>query len=221
MGSGVMETSACVTSVNVVFQLVPLATPKGGDSAIDKRPVAGRIHVGSLGLAGDTQVNRTDHGGPDKAVYAYAAEDATWWAGQIGRPVEPGLFGENLTTTGLDLTAALIGEEWEIGGDGLRVRVAMPRTPCATFQRRMGEEHWVRRFTQAARTGAYLSIVNEGSVAAGDAIRVVSRPDHGVRLVDVFTGAEPRRVLRLLEWEAAGHHLAEPVRERLRLLASR
>jgi MOSC domain-containing protein YiiM len=221
MSSAVPVGEARVVSVNVVHALLPLATPRGGDSAIDKRPVVGRVHVGPLGLTGDTQANRDVHGGPDKAVYAYASEDAAWWSERIGRPVDPGLFGENLTTAGLDLSGAVIGEEWAVGDDGLRVRVAMPRSPCATFQRRMGEAHWVRRFTEAARTGAYLSVTAVGSVGAGDRIRLVHRPDHEVRIVDVFTARDPVKVLRLLDWEAEGHHLAEPVRERLRLLASR
>lgn len=169
-----------------------------GVTAIDKRPVDGPVRVRALGLYGDVQADRADHGGPDKAVYAYAQEAADRWAAELGRDVVPGLFGENLRTRGLDVDGAEIGERWVIG-ERLVVEVTMPRTPCATFGRHLGEQRWVRRFTERAETGAYLRVLAPGPVAAGDDVQVVHRPGHGVTVAGFFTRPDEHaaRVLRL------------------------
>lgn len=210
-----------VTDVNVVAELLPIGTRFGGPSVIDKRPVPGRVAVGELGLAGDRQVNRVHHGGPDKAVYAYAHEDLAWWAGELGRDLPPGLFGENLTTRGLSVSDAVIGEVWRIGADGLRLLVTMPRTPCSTFQRRMAEPRWVKRFTQAARVGAYVRVLTAGTVGAGDAITLESRPAHGVRVDELFIARDDAELAHLRSRLTGSHPdgtgLAGPVREKLGL----
>jgi MOSC domain-containing protein YiiM len=147
-------------------------------SAIGKQPVEGPVRVEGINLAGDEQADRTVHGGPDKAVYAYAAEDAAWWAAELGRDLPPGMFGENLTTEGVDVSGAIVGERWRVGD--VELEVCQPRLPCAKLGIRFGDPAMVRRFAEAQRPGAYLRIVREGSLAAGDAIEVCSRPDHGV-----------------------------------------
>ena len=131
-----------------------------------------------VNLDGDDQADRSVHGGPDKAVYAYASEDLAWWAEGLGQPVEPGSFGENLTTAGIDRSEAVIGERWAIGSTLLEV--SQPRVPCFKLGIRMGDPTFPRRFAQAGRPGAYLRVVAEGSLRAGDVIRPVSRPVHGV-----------------------------------------
>lgn len=191
-----------LVAVNVVHALVPDPTGGVGRTAIDKRPAEGPVAVGRLGLVGDTVMDRAHHGGVDKALYAYAAEDQAWWAVELARELPPGVFGENLTTDGLDVTGAVIGERWRLGSD-VEVEVAMPRTPCVTFQAWLGEAHWVRRFTEHGAPGAYLRVRVEGRVGAGDPIEVVHRPTHGVTVGEVFRprSADAER-LRLL--------LAEP-----------
>lgn len=174
-----------------------------GVTAIDKRPVERRLHVRPLGLYGDVQADRKHHGGATKALYAYADEDAAFWAAELGRDIPPGLFGENLRTSGLDVNGAEIGERWSIGGE-LVVEVTCPRTPCATFQRRMREPQWVKRFTAEGRTGAYLSVVKSGGVGAGDEVRVVSRPGHGVTVASFFAGADAAQADALEAAERAG-----------------
>ncbi|WP_022882055.1 MOSC domain-containing protein [Gryllotalpicola ginsengisoli] len=161
-----------------------------GVTAIDKRPVLEPLPVKPYGVYGDVQADRKNHGGLFQAVYAYAQEDADWWAAELGREIPPGLFGENLRTEGLEVSSAEIGERWRIGAD-LVLEVTSPRTPCATFQRRMGEPQWVKRFAQAGRVGAYLRVVQKGAIAAGDQIEVVHRPGHGVT-VSGFFAAEGR-----------------------------
>jgi MOSC domain-containing protein YiiM len=147
-------------------------------TAIWKSPVAGRVRVAGINLSGDDQADRTVHGGPDKAIYSYAAEDLAWWADELGRPLEPGTFGENLTTSGIDLTAAVIGERWALGSAVLEV--TQPRIPCYKLGIRMGNSRFPARFARAGRPGAYLRIVSEGEIGAGDRIRLLSRPDHAV-----------------------------------------
>jgi MOSC domain-containing protein YiiM len=153
-------------------------------SAIWKSPVPGRVAVSGVNLAGDDQADREAHGGPDKAVYAYAVEDARWWESQVGRPFAHAEFGENLTTEGVAVNDALVGERWTVGSTVLEV--SEPRVPCWRLGVRMNDPGFVRVFTEALRPGAYLRIVREGDVGAGDAIRVLSKPDHGLSIRDVF-----------------------------------
>ena len=197
-------------SVNRVHGLLP--SPKGGQTAIDKRPVAGPVTVGSLGLEGDRQMDTRNHGGPEQALYVYAVEDAATWAAELGREVPPGLFGENLTTEGLDITHALIGEQWRIGEgpDAVVVEVTSPRIPCVTFERRMGEPRWIKRFTQGGRPGAYLRVVTTGTVEAGMGITVERRPTHGVTIQETFPRGAAERMAALLAAERSGEVRLHP-----------
>jgi MOSC domain-containing protein YiiM len=150
------------------------------ETAIWKEPVGGRVAMHGVNLAGDDQADRSVHGGPDKAVYAYATEDTAWWEGEIGKQLGPGAFGENLSVRGIDLTAARVGEIWRVGSALLEIR--QPRVPCFKLNIRMNDPTFVRRFARAGRPGAYLGILAEGDVAAGDAIEVIERPDHEVTM---------------------------------------
>lgn len=192
-----------------------------GVTAIDKQPVQSRLKVRGLGLYGDVQADRKHHGGSTKALYAYADEAAQWWAAELGRPIPPGLFGENLRTAGLDVDGAEIGERWRIG-EKLVVEVTCPRVPCATFQRRMGEPQWVRRFTEAGRVGAYLSVVHTGTVGAGDTVEVVRRPGHGVTIASWFTAADADQADALVAAEEAGElELAREMQESIARVRAR
>jgi MOSC domain-containing protein YiiM len=140
-------------------------------SAIDKRPVSERVYIGPLGLTGDEQAERRIHGGPRKAVYAYAAEDLAWWSAELGRPLPPGFIGENLTITGIDLNGLRVDDELRPGD--VVLRVTEPRDPCAKLAARLGLAGFEKRFGRAARTGVYCSVVSPGFVQCGDAIAVV------------------------------------------------
>jgi MOSC domain-containing protein YiiM len=174
------STPVEVVSVNVGGVRTVMLGERPVRTAIWKAPVDGPIRVHGVNLDGDDQADREVHGGPDKAVYGYAVEDLAWWAARLGRPVEPGTFGENLTTQGVDLTNALVGERWSVGSTVLEV--TQPRVPCFKLGIRMGDRHFPAAFAAAGRPGAYLRIVEEGELEAGDPIRVVSRPDHGVTI---------------------------------------
>ena len=173
-----------VVSINVGTARAIDGIGKNGVSAIDKRPVSGAVAAGPLGLAGDEQADRDNHGGPDQAVYVYAVEDLGYWSGLLGRELQPGQFGENLTTIDVEVTGAVIGERWRAGT--ALFEVSRPRIPCTGFQAWLGEVQWVRRFTAAARPGAYLRVIESGAVRAGDAVDIVSRPAHGVTIGETF-----------------------------------
>jgi len=170
-----------------------------GYTGIDKRPASGRVRIFDDHVDGDAILDTANHGGRDKAVYAYAREDAAWWSAQLGRDVAPGRFGENLSTSGLDVTGAVIGERWAIGS--AVVEVSCPRIPCRTFAGFWDVPHLVKWFTEVGRPGAYLRIAVEGDVGAGDPIEVVHRPVHGVTLGETFRALTGDRSLaaRLLE----------------------
>jgi MOSC domain-containing protein YiiM len=180
-------------AVNVVHALIPDTSGNVELTAIDKRPVAGRVAVRTLGVDADVQTDTVHHGGPDQAVYAYASEDAAWWATELDRTIEPGRFGENLTTSEVDVTGAVVGERWRIGTAVLQVR--SPRIPCTTFQAFWGVPRLVKRFTAHGAPGAYLAVLTEGDIGAGDAIEVVDRPAHSLTIGEFFRGWTTERHL--------------------------
>jgi len=183
-------------------------------SAIGKAPVEGRVRVAGVNLDGDDQADRRVHGGPDKAVYAYASEDAAFWSAELGRELAPGAFGENLTTEGLDVSGAVVGERWRVGD--VELEVCQPRLPCNKLALRMGEPQMVKRFALVSRPGAYLRIVVSGVLGAGDAVEVVSRPAHGVtvRLVSDAILLDEALLLRAASAPALPGELAAWMRAR-------
>lgn len=156
-----------------------------GSSGIDKRPAAGRVRLFDNHVDGDSVMDGKHHGGVHKAVYVYAREDAEWWEREIGRALSPGSFGENLTTSGLDINAALIGERWRIGST--IVEVSEPRIPCRVFAGFWDRPNLIKEFSASGRSGTYLRIIEEGEVGAGDTIEVTHRPVHGVTLGMAFS----------------------------------
>ncbi len=168
-----------VVSVNVaVVRTDPWTRVKSGRSGIDKRPVAGPVLLEADGVAGDTVCDTAHHGGPDQAVYAYAVDDLAFWSAELGQDVGPGGVGENLTLAGVDCSNAVVGERWAVGEAVLVVRG--PRIPCRVFAGFRGVPDLVRRFGAAGRPGCYLAVRQPGEVSAGDAVRVLDRPAHGV-----------------------------------------
>lgn len=187
-------------------------------TGIDKRPVDGPVMVtpapakglGLVGLAGDRVYDVRNHGGPDQAVYAYAREDLDFWETELGRTLPDGVFGENLTTEGIDVNAALIGERWRVGPDVV-LEVSRPRIPCSTFQGWLARAGWIKRFTLAAIPGPFFRVIEPGEIRAGDRIEVIDRPGHNVTIAVCFRALtiEPDLLPRLL----AAHALPRDVRE--------
>ncbi|MER5340900.1 MOSC domain-containing protein [Streptomyces mirabilis] len=181
---------------------VPYTDHPEGVTGIDKRPVDGPVRVtapgpkgvGASGLAGDAVCDLRHHGGNDQAVYAVAREDLDDWGRELGRPLASGAFGENLTTQGLDVSGARIGERWRVGSEVV-LEVTSGRIPCRTFQGHVGEQRWVKRFTQKGAPGAYLRVIEPGEIRAGDPIEVVHRPDHEVTVAFAFRAETTERAL--------------------------
>jgi len=144
-------------------------------TAIDKSATAARVAVQENGLAGDERADMPNHGSLEQAVYAYAREDYDWWQGEMGRDLPDGRFGENLTTLGVDVNGAMLGERWRVGTALLEV--TGPRVPCVVFRNWMDEPGWVKRFTAVGRVGAYLRVVEQGELGVGDQVEIVARPE--------------------------------------------
>jgi MOSC domain-containing protein YiiM len=179
-----MARNGRVLSINVGQGREFVFNGRPARSAIWKVPVAGRIAARGVNLEGDDQADREAHGGPDKALYAYAVEDLRWWEERLGRSLPYGQFGENVTTEGIEVNDALVGERWEIGSTVLEV--SEPRVPCWRLGVRMEDRKFPRRFIDALRPGAYLRIIVEGNVGAGDEIRVIGKPLHDLTIRNFF-----------------------------------
>lgn len=190
-----------VLAICRVHQLITTTTGFGV-TAIDKRAVDGPVSFRRFGVFGDVQGDTEHHGGPDQAVYAYSQEDADHWSAALGRPIPAGLFGENLRTSGVETTHAVIGTRWRIGKALLEA--TSPRVPCATFAERMGEPQWVKRFTRAGRIGTYLRVLESGRAQAGDAVVVEHVPGHGITVGKFFSAPTLQDVDRLQELHDAG-----------------
>lgn len=183
-------------------------------TGIDKAPSAGPVEVrapgdkavgSGSGLVGDTIGDRAHHGGDEQAVYAYAREELDDWQEFLGRALPNGFFGENLTTTGLDVSGAVIGERWRLGA-AVELQVTGPRLPCATFRGWIDKRGWLKDFTKAAIPGAYLRVVTPGYLGAGDAVTILHKPSHQITVATVFRAftLEPELLASLL---AAGADL--------------
>ena len=196
--------SARVISVNIGHAVDASWAGQLKRTAIDKRPVATAVPAGVLGLAGDEQADKVDHGGPDQALYAYAREDLDWWAGQLGRRLRDGMFGENITTAGLDLNGALIGEMWRFGE--VVVQVTAPRIPCIVFRNWLGEKGWIKRVRSSGRPGPYLRVRQPGALRAGDPIERLSRPAGGVTVAEALEAYYERDVAVIRRMMAVPGH---------------
>ena len=220
MSSDVTSTavSSAVLSVNLARVRPNPAKREVKVTGIDKLPTSESVLVRApgtkgeglgSGLVGDVVGDRRNHGGDTQAVYAYAREDLDHWESVLGRSLPGGVFGENLTTMGVDVNGAVIGERWRIGD--IELQVTVPRIPCGTFRAWIAERGWLRTFTLAALPGTYLSVVSPGQVSAGDPVTVVHRPAHGVTVAHVFRAVT--REPDLLPSILAADELPEEIKE--------
>jgi MOSC domain-containing protein YiiM len=213
-----------IVSVNLA---VPEPNPaKGvGRTGINKQPVDRLVTVRApgpkttglhTGLVGDQIFDIENHGGDDQAVYAYAREDYDWWQARLGRRLANGLFGENLTTEGVDVNGAVIGERWRVGPQVI-LQPTFGRIPCVTFQRKMGEPRWVKTFARSIRPGAYLRVLEPGELWAGDTVTVEDRPAHGITIAQAFRAymVDPTLLPALVETDGLPDDLRETLTERL------
>ena len=162
-----------------------------GQTGIDKRPIFGPVRFENNHVDGDVIGDKSAHGGYDQAVYAYAREDADWWEQEIALTIENGRFGENLTTQGVDVSAAVIGERWRIGS--VILEVSQPRIPCRSFAGFWKRPTLIKEFMAAGRPGTYLRIIQEGEITAGDEIEIIHVPSHGITIADVYAAKNGER----------------------------
>ena len=216
------SVAGAVLSVNLARARPNPDKREVGLTGIDKVPTSEPVPVRApgnkrdglgSGLVGDMVGDRLNHGGDIQAVYAYAREDLDHWESVLGRTLAGGVFGENLTTVGIDVSGAVIGERWRIG-DELELAVTVPRIPCGTFRAWIAESGWLRMFARAALPGTYLSVVRPGQVRADDSVTVVHRPAHGVTVAQVFRALtlEPELLPSIVVVE----ELEEEIKERAR-----
>lgn len=198
-----------IVSVNVGRAETILHAGKSHQTGIRKRPVEDPVAVTEQGLDGDAVVDKRHHGGPDQAVYVYRREDYEWWASQSGREFADGIFGENLTVSGLPGNL-FVGDRLLIGEVLLEATSA--RIPCGTLAAAMADREFGMAFRRAERPGVYFRVLNPGFVTRGDAVTLIEGDAGGVTIVDLFRfayqtsydGAELRAFL------------AAPVAERVR-----
>ena len=211
------ENVGKVISINVGLPTEFEYKGRKAKSAIWKNPVNGKVFARGINLEGDDQADREAHGGYDKAVYAYASEDLTWWGNEIGRDLKPGELGENLTLKGIAVNDALIGEQWKVGE--VTLEVSEPRIPCWRLGVRMNDKTFPRKFTKALRPGTYLRIIQEGSLEKGNTVEVLERPDHALSVRDVFeiytqTHANANRILEVSKMSDAWRRWADETMQR-------
>ena len=210
-----MRMAGSVLSVNVAEPREIEWLGRRATTSIWKEPVAGRVRVAGVNLEGDEQADTRFHGGVDKAVYVYAREDYVWWERELGHPVPAATFGENLTVAGVDVTGAVVGERWEVGSTVLEV--TGPRVPCWKLGARMENPEFPVYFAAAGRPGAYLRILTEGELEAGDAVEVVERPSHRLtvgQVAEIYHG-DRSRCAELLRAPEIGQEWRAWVEERL------
>jgi len=210
---------------------INLAVPEASDAkdvgitGLNKKPAGGPVllrapgrkttGLGS-GVVGDRIFDIWHHGGNEQAVYAYAREDYDWWEEHLDRTLTGGIFGENLTTSGVDVNGALVGERWGIGA-GVVLEAVLPRIPCHTFATKMAEPQWIKRFTAQASPGTYLRVIEPGYVKAGDEITVVHRPEHDLSIARLFRAltTEPELLPEILDVQEVPQGLRDKTRQRL------
>jgi MOSC domain-containing protein YiiM len=225
--TNILRRVASVLSVNIA-RVRPNPDAPSRSTGIDKVAAPDDVMVrppgpmrGGLGsgLVGDTIGNQKLHGGDDQAVYTYAREDLDEWESVLARRLDNGMFGENLTMSGLDVTGARIGERWRIGSDGPLLEVSAPRTPCRTFSAFLGLHRWIKTFAEAGKPGAYFRVISPGPVRAGDEVSIDYRPDHDVTIGLVFRArmSDPALLPRLLEVDALSAELKAYARRRLEM----
>jgi MOSC domain-containing protein YiiM len=163
-----------LVSVNV-GKVQPIRNAKpSGKTGIYKLATSDPVEVTPLGLRGDAIVDTENHGGLDQAVSVFTIPDYTWWASHIGMPLQPGMFGENLTLSDLQSAELNIGDRFRVGQ--VLLQVTSPRVPCVTIAARMNDPHFVRKFRNAERPGAYCRVIETGLVRAGDPVEWIPFP---------------------------------------------
>ena len=203
-----MQPSLKLLSVNIGKRSRIVVGQEAVDTGIFKEPVGAPVQVSALGLESDAVVNKKYHGGPDQALYLYSEADYRWWAGQLGRELAPGLYGENLTVSDFGTATPRIGDRYRIGE--VLLEVTAPRIPCSVFAAKMGDPAFAKTFAKARRPGLYVRVLETGMLRAGMAMELIpAAPENPevLELFDFWLGKER-------DPKMAKRFLASPVAER-------
>jgi MOSC domain-containing protein YiiM len=173
-----------LVSVNLGSERVINAGPGKEKSGIYKLPVEQPVQITADGLKGDTICDKKNHGGPDQAVYVYGTTDYDWWSTELGRDLQPGMFGENLTITDLESESYFIGDRLRVGP--VVLEVTAPRIPCVTFATKMGMPDWVKHFRDGERPGLYCRVIVAGPVQVGDSVSLETDNRSDVSVLELY-----------------------------------
>lgn len=198
-----------IVSVNV-GAATPFEHTTPGITGIFKQPQSGPVAIGPYGLKDDAICDTKHHGGLDQAVYLYGVPDYDYWAKEIGRPLKPGTFGENLTVANLESGKICIGDHFTLGS--LILEVTSPRIPCRTFAARMDDKMFVKKFLAANRPGIYCRVLADGKVEAGNTLTLTSY--EGVKLPIVEMNQTWNRMD--LDAETKARYLLTPIHSKER-----
>jgi MOSC domain-containing protein YiiM len=179
------------------------------NTGINKRAANGALMIRAAGLEDDAVCNRKYHGGPDQAAYIEGGVTLDWWATELGRPLHPGQFGENLIIAGLDNVVVAAGDC--LGFGDVILQATAPRMPCTTFAAKMADPHFVRRYRKAARPGFYCRVIREGTVEVG--MEVSYRPYEGLR---VPMTELMKSFGKIIHDDTLARYLAAPIHGKLR-----
>lgn len=180
-------------------------------TGINKHAATGTVMIDAQGLLGDAICNRKHHGGHDQAVYVEGSLTLDWWARELGRPLEPGTFGENLIIEGLDNCDVAVGDRFI--ADDLVLEVTSARIPCSTFATKMGDPQLVRRYTRAGRPGIYCRVLNAGAVNAGMPVAYMPYAGSRVTMPEMMATFGRR-----LSPEDRARYLHAPIHHKLRAM---
>jgi MOSC domain-containing protein YiiM len=180
-------------------------------TGIYKMPTRGPVQVGRLGIRDDFICDQKNHGGPDQAVYIYGAPDYAWWSEQLGRDLEPGTFGDNLTLSDFESANCRIGDRLHVGA--VILEFAAPRTPCSTLAARMRDPKFVKVYRRAERPGVYCRVIQEGFLQVGDPATLVPYAGATVSNLEIFR----EHYLRQPDAETLQRILQAPVAVRTRV----
>ncbi|MFN3239479.1 MAG: MOSC domain-containing protein [Pseudomonadales bacterium] len=198
-----------VISVNVGQKREIAVGQREKTTGIFKTPVAHPVEVSLSGVTGDQVVDKKHHGGPDQAVYLYRQEDYQCWSDELGEPLSPGTFGENITIAGLSSAAMNIGDR--LKSHRLELEITAPRIPCSIFAARMGDPGFVKAFLQAERPGFYARVIGPGLVGAGDEFELVETNLDSISTVQLY-----RDMQKQLSAEQLRRYLLLPISVRVR-----
>ena len=192
-----------VTSVNIAKEESLESPDRTFITGINKKPVDG-ITVEELGVRNDAVCDVRHHGGPDQAVYLYRQEDYAWWSEELGHVIEPGTFGENLTVSGLESPALMVGDRLKF--PDLELEVTAPRIPCSTLAAKMGNPKFLNAYIQAERPGIYFRVIKTGTVSTGDEVELIAYYKNSISTVTFF-----RDIQRKLTADEIRQYLEIPI----------